>query len=121
LIRYDDYRKPDGFIDWPALEAARKAAGESCRRCGHWLMFSKGTPTLCTDCAALDNDASSVRHATYLRCPACKHIHVVHEHCEGHQYEEGEHEFTCTSCEHSFEFTTHVSFEFESPAIEGGA
>ena len=74
---------------------------------------------MCYDCKSLENDKNEVEHDHFVRCPHCR---VAFDPIgdEGYEfYHDGEHEIYCHECDKQFTFITHVSFSFESPALEG--
>ncbi len=122
MIQLDDYRDANDRIDWPAYRHAQVSAGESCRTCGHFILFSNGGPTQCGSCDSLTSDKDEVRHSDFIRCPKCKESMSVHDEMSVHDdmyrlYEDGSHEMSCQNCDHDFEIVTHVTYSFESPAL----
>ena len=116
MIQMDDFRKPDGQVDWAAMREAEIAAGERCYKCGAIIMLEQGVRTLCYNCKALLEDGE-VRHGCFVRCPACKDSWGIVDSEDYECYEEGEHKVTCGECDHTFEVTTSVSYTFTSPEI----
>jgi hypothetical protein len=97
--------------------------GQWCYRCGHIASYlsAPGYRKLCSSCENLDLDKGEVTSGTYIRCPKCGHQFNPFETEEYHVFEDGEHEVTCGSCDHTFEVTTSVSYTFASPArVEEG-
>lgn len=116
MISFNDYKKPNGDIDWAAHEAALVAAGEVCSQCGTYIirLFGKPSgPTLCGSCKALIEDNDEVSSGSFVRCPACGNQMDA---CEPELYEDGSHDVTCDECDHEFEVETNISFSFTSPA-----
>ena len=112
MIDMDDFKNPDGSIDWTAYNKARVNAGESCHKCGKYLIFAKGHPDTCYDCNALLVDKGEVMHGSQVRCPACGHTRS-----EDLPYDDGKHMISCDSCGHDFEIQVRVSWEYVSPPM----
>jgi DNA-directed RNA polymerase subunit RPC12/RpoP len=110
--KLDDYKKPNGDIDWNSYHAAQKASGEVCSQCGNYLVWGKGHPDRCGSCKALD-DSGEVSHHSTIRCPACGHQMEASDH---ELYEDGAHDVVCGECDHEFEVEVSISFTFTSPA-----
>lgn len=124
MIRFDDYTKPDGRIDWSAYYAAQRAAGDICRTCSAHIitldLFSKRTPgpRECYACIELRTSSSRVEHDHRLRCPKCEHVWpVTCDESTYRLYEDGEHETCCPQCEHAFTISTRVEYHFTSPKL----
>jgi DNA-directed RNA polymerase subunit M/transcription elongation factor TFIIS len=117
VIQMDDYKGADGRIDWTAYRRAQVDAGESCRKCGSFIVFSKGYPTTCHDCDRLEEESGEVVHDSSVRCPKCRRVMNVHDSEFWDLYEEGEHEVSCRSCDHEFTVSSRVSYSFESPEL----
>lgn len=123
----EDFRKPDGSYDWGAYRAAKDAEhkadvadGKYCYQCGRYLVWSnKGVRRRCGDCEALDHESDEVDSDTCVRCPKCRRTASVSYDELFDLYEEGEHEVTCSSCDHEYTVSTRVSYSFNSPALEG--
>ena len=118
MIDFSDFKDAKGNTDWAAYRAACIAAGELCMRC-ETAQYSRGSgsPRLCLDCQSLDTDSDEVTHDDYVRCPRCHHQHRVSDGDNYDLYEDGEHDFTCQSCDLDFEVSTSVSYTFRSPAL----
>lgn len=118
FVKMDDHRKEDGKLNWATYEAARKANGESCQRCGQMIIWPKGYPSYCGSCQRIDKDGTAVHHESLLRCPKCRHQWEVYDSDEYGIYSDGQHDVSCPVCCHDFEITTYVSYSFESPELE---
>jgi hypothetical protein len=117
MIKTETFRTDDG-IDWKAYEAAQVAAGERCKSCGKYfspLPWPTPGPRECYGCIELTK-IPEVSHHSKVRCPACRHTWDVGE--SEDLYSEGEHSVYCHECNHEFEVTTNVSYEFVSPELE---
>ena len=119
MISFDDHRKADGAIDWPAYRKACVDAGERCYRCDASIFSLRSTYSrrLCAECSKLDNDKDEVSHSNLIRCPKCRHQENV---LEGDQYDlfgDGEHSVTCGQCGHEYKVSTWVSYTFKSPPL----
>jgi len=120
MVRMDDYKTESGSIDWKSYREAQVQAGERCVDCGAYMFSfraSEGARS-CNECRDLLATAK-VNHSRYVRCPKCGHKFNPSESECYELYEEGEHEVFCDECEHDFTISTHVSYNFESPAMEG--
>ena len=111
-----DSFKVDGKIDWEAYRKAQIEAGEICYQCGSLdnLIFSPGYKKLCHQCESISK-SRELSHDKMVRCPACGHSWKVGDNDDYDLYEDGEHEVSCSNCNHDFQVTTHVSYRFESP------
>jgi DNA-directed RNA polymerase subunit RPC12/RpoP len=116
-LKMQDYEK-EGKVDWKAFRKAQIQFGEICMSCGTYL-FAKEGPVECYSCKELNSDKSSITHSRKLRCPKCRHTWDVADDWEMDIWSEGEHDIYCPECEHEFEITTYVNYEFKSPAVEG--
>ncbi len=116
MTKIADYETEDGQTDWTAYDAAKKEAGETCLKCGSFILFSKGHPTECRICKDLTEDMDEVTHSDYIRCPHCREQINMHDDMWEY-YEEGEHNVSCHNCGKDFEISTHVKHTFTSPAI----
>jgi hypothetical protein len=120
MIDMKQFEDENGKLDWKAYRHAQVMAGERCSRCGAYIVsvFRKiEGPAECAECKNL-TEKGEVSHSTLLRCPECSNSWKPEEQDDYHVYEEGEHEVTCYDCDHSFEISTQVSFEFTSPEKE---
>lgn len=121
MVTLDDHKRPDGTIDWKAYHQAQKDQGERCYQCGLYMpivlgMFGCGHPRRCFDCERLDKQGD-VTHERFIRCPKCGKTESVHDY-DSDLYEmmqEGEHDVTCHSCDHTYEVSTSVTYTFRSP------
>lgn len=125
-VRMEDFRKPDGLLDWKAYEKAQVENGEICALCHALASFRRpttGKPFICGSCSALDEDAKDVHHEKYVRCPKCKKTfepeRLVSDNAGDFDefLSEGDHVATCAECETDFTFKTRISYEFVSPAL----
>jgi hypothetical protein len=123
-VSMEDYRTKDG-INWKAYRAAEVKAGQKCYRCESLIVHPiltewSGGKRLCGSCRSMDNDNGPVFHDDFFRCPKCgfKMNKDEYDLWECGIYEEGEHEIGCAGCNHNFTVTTHISYSFESPAME---
>lgn len=130
ILNLDDFRGPDGKIDWDAYHRAEVAIGDACRRCGQStilqrLRFDRDSepagPRLCGQCQEL-GEAKEVLHDRLIRCPSCAHAWDPQKaawdgDCQ-HVFTEGFHSVSCPKCEHDFEVSTLVSYQFRSPAVK---
>jgi DNA-directed RNA polymerase subunit RPC12/RpoP len=124
----DDFKKPDGHIDWNAYHEAEVQAGERCMRCRSNIfsfnLFSEDKsrgPRLCGSCKVMDQDEGEITHDDFIRCPHCGHQDRITDwDCDygREKYEEGEHEVYCRECDKEFEITTHVSYSYTSPPMK---
>ena len=111
--RLDDFKKPDGSIDWEAYTKAQVATGERCRKCGSYILFGSGYAQECSSCKRLQTDGE-VAHESFIRCPACGQTFNP---CGDYDvYNEGENDITCPSCAHEFTIETRITCSFTSPA-----
>lgn len=115
--RIDDHKKTDGSIDWSAYNAAKKRNGESCQKCGAYIVLGGGgSPRTCHSCERLLKD-EEITHDKFIRCPKCKKLWSPYD-CEQYEvFTDGEHEISCYECDHTFEVSTHLSFSFTSPEL----
>lgn len=113
--KIDDYRKPDGGIDWESYRKAETANGERCYRCGRWILFGCGYQRLCPSCEDLDRNVEEVESQDMLRCPHCQHQRRVD--WEDNIGEEGDHDLFCDNCEKDFTITTRIEYHFTSPPL----
>ncbi len=107
-------------MNWEAYRTAQVEAGEVCRECGAYIVFSKGKPSLCIPCNTLHTDKGEVMHSQRARCPHCTHMFTI-ESGDSDIYGEGEHEVTCPKCEGEFTVQTAVSYSFTSPPLDAGS
>ena len=129
----DDFKKPNGDIDWTAYHEAEVQAGERCMKCRSHIFASmfRGIfggkdreygPQLCGSCKSLtDDEDHEVTHDDYIRCPHCGHLDQISDwDCDYYRekYEDGEHTVYCSECEKEYEITTHCSFSYTSPPME---
>jgi hypothetical protein len=117
LVKMDDFRKPDGNLDWTAYSKAEVANGERCDSCRSMLLHPTGRPRTCGSCRDLAEDDGEVSHDERVRCPACKHTWNPRDNEEYDLLEDGEHSTTCGECGHDFEVSTSISWTFQSPAL----
>lgn len=118
-VKIEDHRTNEGgTVNWKTYKAAQKANGEICSQCSaHIMLGGGGYEQLCYDCKNLITDKKSVTHEEYIRCPHCEFRHQPSE-CDMYEaYQDGDHEVDCHSCGERFEFSTSVSYSFESPAV----
>jgi hypothetical protein len=117
----DEFRGPDGLVDWDALASWERAHGERCTRCNAMIIFHEkdGVPALCGSCQAMDLDEGEVSHERLLRCPHCKHQMKLPDPTDYSQlWEEGRHEIDCDECGKEFSVEVRVSYYFTSPKLE---
>lgn len=118
-VDMEQYKDSGGQVDWDAYHKAQVEAGEVCRECGAYIVFSKGKPSLCVACNMMHQDKGEVSHSKRARCPHCAHLFMVQ--CDdGEVYSDGEHELMCPECDADFTITTTVSYSFSSPALGAG-
>ena len=122
MVSIADFKLPDGRMDWPRYNAARRVeiqaevdAGKWCSRCGHYLLFAKGHPDKCHSCKSLDGPGE-VSHHKYIRCPKCFRSFDPSDADYYSLYREGDHQVTCGDCSHQFDVSTRISYTFTSPA-----
>lgn len=119
LLDTDNYRDANGRLDWDRYKKAEIEHGQSCSKCGQFILWPKGHPQECSECKELEKNAESVRHEELIRCPQCVHQFKAYVDCDdGERLEDGEHNIECPECQAKFQIVTHVSFSFESPAIQ---
>jgi uncharacterized protein YbaR (Trm112 family) len=108
------------LADIQARRQRQIANGEVCYACGAYngLLRTPGRGQLCDGCQALRDDPSEAAHGSRIRCPRCRSTFKLFEDDYYELLEEGEHEFTCPECAHTFEIVTSVSYSFRSPALE---
>lgn len=86
-----------------------------CETCGQKkLKGYSGRGPVCYDCSRL-RSGKGLDHSHMVRCPKCHHVEDAVGDDNYGLYEEGEHGFECSACEHSYTVYTHVSYSFESP------
>lgn len=116
---FEAYTRQDGSIDWHRYDAARKANGELCQRCGACiaenLIRTPGRPDVCRACRRLENDRVAVEHESKIRCPKCRRIWSG-DGVEEDLYTKGEHNVGC-DCGHVFTVETQVIYKFRSPPL----
>lgn len=59
MISFNDYKKPDGSVDWRAHKAAQLVAGWVCSRCSQYIIWLLGDPSgakPCNSCKRLGED-----------------------------------------------------------------
>jgi len=95
-------------------------SGKRCKRCYAYMWLGSDPYSLCSDCKTLDDSEQSVHHGRMIRCPYCRHIADVYNFEDGKLYDEDVHEVWCSECDNNFEVETHVSYDFESPAMGEG-
>lgn len=89
-----------------------------CKVC-HKLQFDD-KPNPCYYCRNLRDNPEEAEHPRCIRCPYCRYIEeVVPDGDRCYLYEDEEHDVECTECGKEYQITTHVSYSFESRAIEG--
>jgi len=120
VISFEDYRRPDGSIDWRVYYQARVNAGEACAQCGALMLFPKGHPQTCPRCRRLSDDPGEVEHEILIRCPACRHTTKVTPDLPS-LYSEGDHSVICPECEAEFTVSSEVQFRFTSPPLVADA
>ena len=111
----DDFKGEDGKIDWGAYKQAQVDSGEDCQKCGSFLMFPKGYPTLCTSCKKAEG-TEEIWHDSFVRCPKCGYMWDPMVCEDYHLLSDGDHDAFCCECDHEFAMGTSVSFSFKSPA-----
>ena len=122
MISMDDYKKPDGKIDWSAFHKARVNAGEICSICHAFILrfasrSAAAAPQLCSDCKAMTETSEPVGHDKYIRCPKCAAHFDPYELEMYRCFRDGSHGVQCQACNHDFEIQTEVSYRFSSPAL----
>jgi len=112
-----DFKDVGGRVDWKAYNKAQVSNGESCRKCNGYISYAKGFPALCWDCEELATETGEINHNTKgIRCPSCRYVMTQwDDHYE--LYEDGEHDFTCHNCDHTFMVSTNVEYSWSSPAV----
>jgi len=118
----NDYKLPDGGINWRAYREAEIACGDRCCLCQVYVTFGDtlGGPRLCHSCKSLEATVGEVSHDSHIRCPSCGHIEDITQwDCDSaeEKYEEGTHAVTCSRCEFEYEIETHVSYSYSSPPL----
>jgi len=115
MIHIKDFEDKEGLIDWKAYRKAQEEAGDICFKCGnHIFSRTKIGYTQCGECKEL-GQKEEVCHTRFIRCPKCEYLFTPGEQYKW--YEEGQHEVFCWKCEHQFEITTYVTYEFQSPKL----
>ena len=116
MINIDDHTKEDGSVDWNSYNQAKIDNGDACYRCESVILFGEGFKRLCGNCNRLSLDGE-IHHKKFVRCPSCRHSWNPSDSDDYQFFEEGEHELTCPICEHEFEISTQVSYNFTSPEV----
>lgn len=121
MISIEDFKEKNGEVDWKSYDEAKINAGEKCYKCG-CLIFasSKKYRHLCTECEIMEKDDECVNHSDFIRCPKCRKTWNPADVEQYEVFEDGIHEVQCIECNHEFEVTTCISYDFESPAIIKG-
>jgi hypothetical protein len=114
MISFTDFKDEKGNIDWNAYRKAQVDEGDSCDKCGSYIFFGKGYRQTCASCRALATNTGEVHHKYFIRCPKCDHLEDVRDDYYT-LFAEGEHEVFCSLCDHKYEISTHIEFEFKSP------
>lgn len=121
MISMKDFEDEKGHVDWKAYREAEEKAGEICFKCGTYIHSLTSEYTQCGECKRLDKK-EEVYHTRFIRCPKCEHLFTPDEErwpgVARDLYEDGEHEVCCQECEHQFEISTQVTYEFQSPKLE---
>lgn len=122
MAKIEDYRLPNGCINWASYQKAQIADGDICSRCHQYIVsiaHTKGEQ-LCYSCSHLDLDKSeSVDHSKFARCPKCGYLSDLSQWdgCASFVYQEGEHLVGCNECDYDFEISTTVEYTFTSPPM----
>lgn len=127
MVSMKDHEDEKGRVNWKAYTQAKVDAGEECMTCHDFMSFfdiegNRLGPRECYRCRSMHTSEEEVRHEKLVRCPSCRYefdiTDYMSENCEYRFYEAEEHDIDCPHCEKSFTVTTHVSYEFTSPAIK---
>lgn len=116
MADFRDFKREDGSIDWRAADAADIADGSHCYQCRSYIVWSKGTRALCSDCASATED-KELSHDKFLRCPKCRNLWDPWEAEDYGVLTDDTHEVYCTECDHKFEVSTTVQYTFTSPPM----
>jgi DNA-directed RNA polymerase subunit RPC12/RpoP len=121
MINAENFRKPDGWVDYPKYNAAyqedranRIAKGDLCSGCGSPVMYGCGHPQKCRGCMSLDIP-DRLFHDQKIRCPDCGYHWRVSDSSNFELLKEGSHDVTCPDCGGHFEIHTYVTHSFLSP------
>lgn len=121
MVSINDFKKPDGDIDWKAYRKAQVDAGENCYSCGSYIVFGRmhGGPQQCRECRDFITQDSSVQHNSRVRCPKCRASLDVHnsEYFELYSENESGHDIMCIECDHKFRVEVRVTYTFTSPEL----
>ena len=115
---FDDFKDSNGKLDWDAYKKYEVSIGSRCNKCGAYILFEKGFPDHCNQCKKLDNPGE-VNFGNAVRCPSCTKSFDPYDYELYDILEDGEHTIICPDCDYEFEISTHVTFEFDSPALLG--
>lgn len=111
------FERPDGTTDWDGLKKAQKANGESCDKCGAYILFGgKGYRETCHECRQLSLDGD-VTHKRLVRCPHCAQSFNGDDYEMFELYNEGSQDVSCPYCDEDFQVVVHISYSFESPPL----
>lgn len=114
MASINDHLRPDGSVDWKALEAADISDGKRCRECKAYIVFSSGGPQLCGNCTEMLSGKEATHH-DLVRCPKCGTTWRPADNENYDLFEDGTHDVCCQHCDHDFEVRTRVSYAFTSP------
>ena len=128
MVSMKDHEDAQGRVNWKAYTQAKVDAGEECMTCHDFMFDYRGqsSPRECYRCRRMHTcTEEEVRHEKLVRCPFCRHEFDITDYmshnCEYRWYEPEEHDIDCPQCEKTFTVTTHVSYEFTSPAVKEDA
>ena len=116
MVSISSYKDEKGEIDWKAYRQAQIDQGDKCYKCETYISFGKGYRSLCHECMSLNNKEET-SHSSYIRCPKCKTTWEPRDSDDFEFYTDGDHEVTCSECDHEFQITTYVSYTFHSPEL----
>lgn len=120
ITSLNDHKNSDGSTNWASYDAAQIQSGEKCLNCGTYIVFAKGYPSSCVECARLSTPGE-VRHGSLIRCPECLRTFSPDTEYDRDLFDEGEHLIRCHHCEHEFEVAVTIEYTYTSPPLNNTA
>ncbi len=114
MVSMNDHRTPEGDVDWKSYKQAQIENGEICSKCFEYILFSSNYRTTCNKCKQL-LEPPEITHHKFIRCPNCLNAFDPYETEWYEVLSDGEHEVSCSECNHDFEISTYVDYSFRSP------
>jgi len=126
MVKMDDHRGKDGYIDWKSYHKAQEDNGEICYICKKYnsdnvVYGNLKSPSMCYDCRQLRKSSGRVDHDNQVRCPKCSHVQSAISDdygCVPVNFGDESLDVRCESCDHEYSVGVSFTIHLTSPELE---